>query len=188
MESGIQVVFTQTSPWSTTARPLVLMETFRWHASGFATATLEGQRVFPPAAGILPFGWACGITYSLMRAFTPTTAEPKLNTSSVMDVEICILETETRPVASEIHVFCRATLWVWGWDCSGLATQWPVWKQLYGIWDRIRIVELSCVSRNTNRTVTLLRTLWQYTTITITWVLWYLFNCRNYLWYCVCDK
>jgi len=39
------VAFTQASPspWSATARSLGLMETFRWDASGFATATLEGQ-------------------------------------------------------------------------------------------------------------------------------------------------
>ena len=145
------------------------METFRCQASGFATAILEEQWVFPPGPGTLPFGLACEITHSFMRTFTPATTVPKLNTSSVMDVEICVLETETQPVASEIHVFCRATLHVLGWDSSGLATQWPVWKQLYVIWNRIRIVELSCISRNTNPTVRFLRTFWLYTTVTITW-------------------
>jgi len=163
------------------------METFRWHASGFATGTLEGQWVFP-GPGTLPFGWACEITHSLMRTFRPATAVSKLNTSSVTDVEICVLETETQPVASELHVFYRATLHVWGWDSNGLATQWPGWKQLYGIWNRIRIVELSCVSQNTNPTVRFLRAFWLYTTIMITWILCYVFNCQNYLWYCVCDK
>jgi hypothetical protein len=182
VENGIQVVFTQASPWSAKARPLGLTETFRWDASGFATAIQEWLWVFPASAGTLPCGWACVIIYSVRRAFTPATAVPKLNTNSVMGVEMCMLETETLPVASEIQVFCRATLRVW--DTSVLATQWPVWKHLYGIWDRIRM----CKSEHNPYSNASLRAFWLFTTIKIPWILWYLFNCHNYLWYCVCDK
>jgi len=158
------------------------METFRWDASGFATTTHEGQWVFRPAAGTLPCGWACWITYSLTRALTPATAVPKSDTSSVMDVERCMLEIETLLVPSETKVFCRATLRVW--DTSVLATQWPLWKNLYGIWDRIRKRK----SQHKPYSNASLRAFWLYTTIKIPWILWYVSNCHSYLWYRVCEK
>jgi hypothetical protein len=100
----------------------------------------------------------------------------------VMDVESWMLEIETLPVVSEIKVFCWATLCVW--DTSVLATQWPMWKKLYGILDRIRM----CKSEHKPYSNASLRAFWLYTTIKIPLILWYVFNCHSYLCYCVWDK
>lgn len=44
-----------------------------------------------------------------MRTFTRATAVPKMNTSSVSDVERFIIEIQAWPMTSELRVSCQAT-------------------------------------------------------------------------------
>jgi len=74
-----------------------------------AAATLAKQKPFTQTAGPLSCGLATGVIYCHLRAFTGASAVPKINKSSMFDVEMFISEIQAWPVIFKLRVSCHTT-------------------------------------------------------------------------------
>lgn len=80
-----------------------------FHMKHSATATLAKQRLFTQTAGPISCGSTTGVTHRLLRAFTGASAVPKINKSSMFDVEMSISEIQAWPVMFKLRVSCHTT-------------------------------------------------------------------------------
>ena len=80
-----------------------------FHMKHSATATLAKQGLFTQTAGPPSCGSATGVTHRLLRAYTGGGAVPKINKSSVFDVEMFISEIQAWPVMFKLRVSCHNT-------------------------------------------------------------------------------
>jgi hypothetical protein len=81
-----------------------------YHLRNLSHETLsDTHRPFIQTAGPLSCGSATGVTHCLLRAFTRASAVPKINKSSMFDVEMFISEIQAWFVMFKLRVFCHTT-------------------------------------------------------------------------------